>query len=90
MSLRNHLVSNTWRTVEIRGDKWEIRRLTFGESDRLQSIPSPLKWGETLALGLKDAGMTGQEIIDSIDAGLVDLLAAAIWRHTNGDDDSPK
>lgn len=90
MSLRKFIASASYKEVEIRGEKWLIRRLSFAESARVQKAEHPLRIGLGIELGLKDCDMTGQEIIDQLDAGLVDELADAIWRYTNGTDESPK
>lgn len=90
MSLRKFIASASFKEVEIRGEKWSIRRLSFAEAARVQKADHPLRIGLGIELALQDAGMTAQEIIDQLDAGLVDDLSDAIWKYTNGTDDSPK
>lgn len=90
MSLRKFAVLDSVKTVEISSEKFQIRRLSFAELDRIQSIPSPLKWGEAIAASLQGCDMTAQEIVDQLAAAFVDELAAAILQHTNGTSDNPK
>ena len=90
MSLRKHSILDSYTTVEIHGDPQTIRRLSFAEVSRISAMPEPIKWGETIAASLKGCDMTAQEIVEQLDAGFVDDLAAAIWKHTNGDESDPK
>lgn len=90
MSLRKFAVLDSMKTVEISGEKVQIRRLSFAEVERFQSIPSPLKWGEVIAASVQGCDMTAQEIVDQLASASVDQLAAAIWSHTNGTSDDPK
>ena len=90
MSLRKFIISASFKDVEIRGEKWSIRRLSFAEAARVQKTDHPLRIGLGIEICLQGCDMTAQEIIEQLDAGLVDELSEAIWKYTNGTDDSPK